>query len=1593
MSRLVEVNQATLIGIMLYDSASNQFPRARVYNAAGTEQSGSPFNLTHVANGYYSNNSWTPTVEGIYFVAIRIFSDAGYTTLSPRYENWGETVEVRSVDQDLATVLARIGTPVGTLASDIAGIQTKLGTPAGVSVSADIAAVKSDTGTILGQTGTTGVQIANGAITNAKFAANAIDANAIADNAIDAGAIAAGAITSAKFAAGAIDANAIADNAIDAGAIATGAITAAKFAANAIDANAIADNAIDAGAIAAGAITAAKFANNAITAAALASDAAVEIAAAVWDEPLASHVAAGSMGFNQNLLDDIEADTASLNDVKITTARANNLDNLDTTISSRASQASVDAIQNNTRFAMIVQSPLILPTTGSVGYKFFGRLYDEIGNPEDPDSNTINIRIETPGGTVVVATTAMTRTAVGRYEYLYTVNSTDTERPLVVFMEYAENSVSFQQVRTTEVQEFETKLDTLLSRLTATRANLMDNLVNLDATVSSRQSAATALSQYNAIQADTDDIQTKIGTPVGTLASDIAGVQTTVNTINSKLGTPAGASVSADIAAVKSDTSTLTSRLTATRAGYLDNLPNLDATVSSRQDAATALTQYNSIISDIAGVQTKLGTPAGASVSADIAAVKSDTASILTQTGTTGVAVSASARALIVDEVWDELQSAHTTLGTFGSLLDATVSSRQSAATALSQFNSIQSSVAGVQSDTDDIQAKIGTPVGTLASDIAAIASQQGLDSAAIAGIKATTDQLTFTGSNVNANTQVNSDKTDYTLTSLEKDDIVDRVWDEQLSGHTTAGSAGKTLADIGTTASPAAIAAAVWDQGVAAHTTPNTFGNYVQVIRQTGFAALGELTSVTHGLAAIYAQDGNNTLQIVSEINQNETKIDAIIPYVASQTTLLKGEIDQNQILIEALGTQLSGTESTIMAELGVVENKVDAVAAEIGTIQNNTTVRFVVPERLIKPASGSKTYQFHLRLYDETGHAQAPDSTPTIRIRRLDTGVDVVAGAAMTPDGVKVGAYYYNFTITAGTDEYQALVEATVIENGATRYVPAVTEITEFESDLNSIQAQLTSVQSTVVNTNTAVNSGVYGLAALKSGQTNIVAEIDQNQLLIQAVKSKTDLLPASPASTGDVAAVNTTVLTRPTLADITTQINLARDYIVGPDNRNITAVYDKIDFTGIMQSNDPRLNYLDANVSSRSTLTAANVWSFGTRELTNFSLPVASIKGIWDYLASQAITAGSLGKLLADNLDAKVSTRATAAQVTAALAGVAQESTVSSLAGLITTGDNQTQIQLAAVATDVSQIKAKTQNLPSDPVSASVVTGGFSTQATALANLDLKTTGIKAKTDNLPPDPAKETSVQARPINPALASDIRLTRLDVAVSTRGTLQPADLAGLATAAGLASTQTALTTEINQNEAKIDNVQATANFIKAKTDNLPAQPVSKQQLDAAVIEIINEIDTECSGGGGSGITAADVWSFPNRTITQDPQSFGPDISDLATKEDVENITVNTNSCRMSTTLNSTDNMHEVIVWLEKNGVPFAAASNARVKVMTTEGNEVWSAVAATPNLDGVFSFIMSAMPPDADRSYYVEMIISDGTTDHVGRAAFITVG
>lgn len=371
----------------------------------------------------------------------------------------------------------------------------------------------------------------------------------------------------------------------------------------------------------------------------------------------------------------------------------------------------------------------------------------------------------------------------------------------------------------TAVASVQADTTTLTGRLSSARATKLDNL---DTTVSSRlaptvaartldvtatgeagidwanvgsPTAAVALSATTIKTAT--DLGTTLGTPVGaSVSADIAGVQTKLGSpvgasvsadvaaVQTKLGSPAGVSVSADVAAVKADTGTLTSRLTGTRASNLDNL---DATITSRlaptvpgrtldvsaggeagldlanvgspttvvnlsgvtiktaSDLGTTLGSPAgaSVSADVAALSGKIGTPAGASVSADVAAVKTDTGSVSGKMGTPAVSVSA------------DIAAVQTKLGTpAGASVSADVAAVRSDTTKIGNpaGASVSADIAAVKTDTTKlgtpagasvsadiaaVQTKLGTPAGaSVSSDVAAVKTDTG-------AIKSKTDNLT----------------------------------------------------------------------------------------------------------------------------------------------------------------------------------------------------------------------------------------------------------------------------------------------------------------------------------------------------------------------------------------------------------------------------------------------------------------------------------------------------------------------------------------------------------------------------------------------------------------------------------------------------------------------------------------------------------------------------------------------------------------------------------------------------------------------------------------------------------------------------------
>jgi hypothetical protein len=103
------------------------------------------------------------------------------------------------------------------------------------------------------------------------------------------------------------------------------------------------------------------------------------------------------------------------------------------------------------------------------------------------------------------------------------------------------------------------------------------------------------------------------------------------------------------------------------------------------------------------------------------------------------------------------------------------------------------------------------------------------------------------------------------------------------------------------------------------------------------------------------------------------------------------------------------------------------------------------------------------------------------------------------------------------------------------------------------------------------------------------------------------------------------------------------------------------------------------------------------------------------------------------------------------------------------------------------------------------------------------------------------ASQTSVNALPA--PLNSTQTQAAAAAALVAYDAVVPADLAGLATAANVTASQTAIVAEVNQNEVKIDAIKVDTAAIKAKTDALTNAP-TVAQIRAEMETVGGKLDT-----------------------------------------------------------------------------------------------------------------------------------------------------
>lgn len=433
------------------------------------------------------------------------------------------------------------------------------------------------------------------------------------------------------------------------------------------------------------------------------------------------------------------------------------------------------------------------------------------------------------------------------------------------------------------------------------------------------------------IIAATDAIMTRVGAPVGaSISADIAGVQADTDNIQTRLpaalvsgridasvgaypgntaqtgdafarlGAPAGASVSADVAAVKVDTAAIKAKT--------DGLP---ADPADASDIAGAFGTVNGTLATIAGY-----------IDTEVGAIKAKTDNLPASPAATGDIPTAAA---IADQVWDEAIAGHLGAGSTGAALNAAGSAGDPWTTPLpgaygagtagkivgDNINATVSSRAS-QTSVDTIDDFVDTEVAAIKTktDFLPSATAGAAGGLFIAGANAaTTVNLTgnLTG---NVSGSVGSVTADVGITQAG----ADKVW----------ASAARTLTSFGTLV--ADVATAVWG----AATRILTAGTNIVLAKGVGITGFNDLDAAgvrsAVGLASANLDTQLDALPTNAEL---ATALGTADDAVLAQVALVKAKTD-NLPPDPADASDVAAAFSTAASALTVVDGHVLAVKAK---------------------------------------------------------------------------------------------------------------------------------------------------------------------------------------------------------------------------------------------------------------------------------------------------------------------------------------------------------------------------------------------------------------------------------------------------------------------------------------------------------------------------------------------------------------------------------------------------------------------------------------------------------------------------------------
>jgi len=408
------------------------------------------------------------------------------------------------------------------------------------------------------------------------------------------------------------------------------------------------------------------------------------------------------------------------------------------------------------------------------------------------------------------------------------------------------------------------------------------------------------------------------------------------------------------------------------------------------------------------GVASVQGNVTG-SVGSVTGAVGSVTAGVTVTTNNdkSGYTLTSGEQDAIVDKVWDELRSAHTSAGSFGQ------------------------GVASVQGNvTGNVSGSVGSVTGNVGGNVSG-------------SVGSVTSPVTV---------GTNNDKTGYALSSASEDAIADAVWDEARSGHTTGGTFGEGVASVQgnvtgsvgsvtagvtvttnndksgyalSTTSIDAVVDAVWDELQSGHTTAGTFGKYLDIEVSTGSGS------------GITAQQVRDAMKLAPTGGAPAAgSIDEHLDDILADTNEIQGKLPTNEIMgssdkanndtvidaIKAVTDNLpnSGALTDIDTGINNIEAKLPTKSTIAGT--NNADGDIELNDATGALATGAYTNLPDVTVEDFTTAAKNLINAEVVDVIFVDTVPEITQGTPPTVESVAAmlsrlrGAQVFKGTQTKG-------------------------------------------------------------------------------------------------------------------------------------------------------------------------------------------------------------------------------------------------------------------------------------------------------------------------------------------------------------------------------------------------------------------------------------------------------------------------------------------------------------------------------------------------------------------------------------------------